>query len=249
MTPLPMRSVCVAPSSAGWAVFTPIALLLSGCVTIYQPLSGLQTPRVVDYEVENFPNLKLRVHCPGKDLLDSDEAQKLCQRVEQLFLNQGAEVEIVDLAGTPLDDEAPEASKTIDREALTLELSARSLGKNTSLLMWTFSILTFTLVPGMSEYSFVQDVRIRDAQGALLATAELKGRFVRFFGLGYWASNGLANWWFRDDDEDLNDAAFRRRLSQDLYGQLSQLVFNAQLRQRVLNGPALLTTTSTKSGR
>ena len=66
----------------------------------------------------------------------------------------------------------------------------------------------------VTDYTFAQDISIRDETGFLLIRDTLTGRFVRRFG-------------FSDDTEE----AFSR----DYYGQLSQLTLNAKVRRQVLN--------------
>lgn len=240
-----------------------LALLLgsSGCVAVYHPLAGLQTPVVVDPTLGNLTDVRLLVHCVPKDILEG-EAGLLCNRIKTLFENQGAEVKTVTSVGRSADDEtfeppleeeppppadpAPgEAPKKEEKKApprlrpdLIMELRARHLHERTDYPMWILSWMTFTLAPGISENTFVQEVTIRDNRGSLLAQAELKGRIVRYFGLGYWAVNGLLDLTFRDDDEELSDEQLSRSLSNDLYGQLSQMVFNANMRRRVFEDPA-----------
>ncbi len=249
-----------------WIVLL-LALGQVGCVSVYQPLSGLQAPVVVDPALGNFDGVRILVHCVPKDVLKG-EAGKLCQRVRTLFENQGAyvksvtslarssedaEFDRVDLdeppppaakPGEAKEGESAEASKKKKeprriKADLIVELRARNLHEDTDYLMWTLSWFTFTLAPGISENTFVQEVIIRDARGSPLFTGQLKGRIVRYFGLGYWVGTKLINWIGRDDHEDQNDEQLSKALSADLYGQLSQMVFNANMRRRVLGGPEL----------
>lgn len=230
----------------------------SGCVTVYHPLSGLHAPVVVDPEVGNLPDLRIVLHCVPRDIL-KEKAGVFCQHVQQLFENQGAEVHTVtSVTRTAADGEfrapapatppggakespgAPAEGTTKVKKPpalpphLIVELRARHLMERTHWTMWTLSMFTLTLAPGISENIFVQEVVIRDATGNLLVSGELKGRIVRYFGLGYWLSTKLVNLIARDDDEDLNDGRLKEVLSADLYGQLSQMVFNANMRRRVL---------------
>jgi len=228
----------------------------TGCTTVYHPLSGLHAPVVVDPQVGNLPDLRIVVHCVPRDILKKT-AGALCQRVQQVFENQGAEVRTVTSAGrteadTRFEVAAPpvvkqDASKPTDAKAkkpkpppalrpdLIVELRARHLHERTHYTMWVLSFFTLTLAPGISENIFVQEVLIRDDRGNLLVSGELKGRIVRYFGLGYWVSSKLINLIARDDEEDQNDDNLKRLLSEDLYGQLSQMVFNANMRRKVLD--------------
>ena len=71
------------------------------------------------------------------------------------------------------------------------------------LFIWTF----------VTDYSFAQDITVRDADGALLIEDTLMGRFTQRFGFGEEASE---------------------RFSRDYYRFVSQLTHNARMRQRVL---------------
>lgn len=223
-----------------WPAAVLLAALLIGntaCITVYQPLSGLHAPVLVDPALGNFDGLRILVHCIPKDILE-DQAARLCQRVGQLLENQGAEVETVATIGRIQDDASIEEGEGDEKPRtevdLVVELRARHVHENTDTLMWTLSFLTLTLAPGISENSFVQEVMIRDGKGSPLVNGELRGRIVRYFGLGYWASNKLLDLIARDDDEELTAEQMRKSLSEDLYEQLSQMVFNANMRRRVL---------------
>ncbi len=216
----------------------------TGCVTVYHPLSGLQSPVIVDPAMGNFHGLRMVVHCVPKDVLEG-KSGVLCRQVKRLFENQGAEVKTVtSLHRSSEPDEfedddqpAPKAGETptaAPKADLTVELTARHLHEHTDYTMWTLSMFTMTLAPGISENTFVQDVVIRDAQGSLLVRGELKGRIVRYFGFGYWATTKLLNLFVRDDDEAQTDEVLSKNLSMDLYRQLSQMVFNANMRRKVL---------------
>lgn len=231
-----LRGIVLRIALAAWT------LGLTGCVTVYQPLSGLHGPVVVDPGLENFPELDLVIRCIPRELLEPEDAERLCQKLERLFENQGARVTtIATLDPDDRDDADADAEGGDDADTgprphqLTLELRARELDAHSSGIMWFWSIMSFTLAPAMSEQTFEQQVTVRDATGARLMTASLEGRLVRYYGLGYWVGNGLLNWLFRDDDEDLDAEQLERSLSDDLYRQLSQIVYNAEQRHRVLS--------------
>ena len=220
-----------------------LALGGSGCVHTYQPLSGLHRPVVIDTGVANFEDVRLAIYCPPGDLLDASEAASLCRKVGVLFENQGAQVttatrdrRLQDRAGADLgatEDDTPATD-------LILELRARDLHESNDPVTWLLCMGTFTLVPAITESTFSQDVIIRDGSGFLLGTDTLKGRVVRSFGVGAWAGNKLLDLVWRDKEEELTGDVAKRDLSADLYQQLSQLVFNAKMRQQVLTeGPSL----------
>ncbi len=203
-----------------------------GCVRAYQPLSGLNGPVVVDPTLPNFEDVHLDVHCVPGDALTRPEASILCRKLQVLFENQGASVVTHASEG---ETEAPE--QVPDRPVrLSVELRARDLHESRHAVSWALCIVTFTLLPGVLETAFAQDVVIRDDSGFLLVTDTLEGRLVERFGLGTWAGNALLDLTLRDDDEKVTGEAAERALSSDLYRQLSQLVFNARMHARVMGG-------------
>ena len=201
---------------------------------VYEPLSGLHRPIVIDTGLANFQDLRLAIYCPPGDLLNPSEAASLCRNVGTLFENQGASVTtaILDyrlLAEDPVegtDDPAP----TTD---LILELRARELHQSNNPVSWLLCLWTFTLVPAVSESTFAQEVVIRDGSGALISSDTLQGRIVRRFGVGTWGVNKVLDLGWREPEDELTGDAAKRDLSQDLYQQLSQLVFNAKMRWEV----------------
>ena len=65
----------------------------------------------------------------------------------------------------------------------------------------------------MTDYTFAQDVTIRDENGFLLAKDTLTGRVMMRMGF------------FEEAKDDF---------TRDYYGQISQMTFNAKLRRQVL---------------
>lgn len=210
-------------------------LSLSGCVRSYQPLTRLHDPVVVDPGARNFPELSLHVYCvPGKALKPA-QASVLCQRVAFLFENQGAAVEtfVEDPAlGSAMGGAGVGAETSPADLVLALEVDAvqKSLHPVTAVLCY-FSI---TIVPMVRETTFSQQVEVRDGSGFLLATDRYRGRLVERFGAGVWAGNWVLDRFVREPEERLTGEAASTDLSNDLYRQLSQLVFNARMRQEAL---------------
>jgi hypothetical protein len=238
--------LAAAPSLNRRAVGVVVALQIvaSGCVAVYQPMSGLHRPVVVDPQVANLQDVRLTVHCVPKDFLDEKGAAVLCRKVATLFENQGAEVHTITTVsrfGDPEDEELdePETRPAVPPPTdLTVELRARRLHSAYNPLLWVLCIGTLTLVPTFGEYTFVQEVEVRDASGFLLASDSLKGRLVRYFGLGAWAGNKLLDLVWREEEDELTGDRVREHLSKDLYGQLSQIVFNAKMQWQVLQQTA-----------
>jgi 3',5'-cyclic AMP phosphodiesterase CpdA len=210
-----------------WA---PVLLALSGCVTTYQPLVALQRPVAIDSELANFDGLQLLVRCEPGDFVGTEESELLCKRLRTLFSNQGAKVET----------EVPEEGRFAPRDQnaakpdLIIELKARLVQSENSLLLWALNFATLTLIPAITDYTFAQEVSIRDSSGFMLSADSLQGRFVRYFGVGAWAINAMADLLARVPSERLTTNRFKEEFSQDFYGQLSQLAFHAQMRAQVL---------------
>ncbi len=227
------------PSVALALWLTLVCSVTAGCVRIYQPMSGLHRPAVVDPQAANFEDLRLTVHCVPGGLLSRGDASSLCRKVGTLFENQGAQVTIIDTVGRSdaieegLTEEAGEESSEPQTD-LTLELRARKLHEATHPLSWVLCIGTLTLLPGITEATFAQDVSIRDGNGFLLVSDSLEGRMVERFGGGPWVGNWLLDVVWRDKEDRLTGGAADRDLSADLYQQLSQLTFNAKMQWQVL---------------
>jgi len=237
----------------------------TGCVHTYQPLQGLHQPVITDPTVRNFEGVNLTVHCVPGDGLTRQQNLTLCRRVGTLFENQGATVTTIDTAervslddtldqrsqasatpdqdGAPADDQAPPTE-------LILELRSRELERRNPTLNAVLCSISFTLIPAVEDQTHALDLTVRDEDGFLLVRDTLKWRLIRRFGLGVWAGNQIADWLIRDKDEQRGrdgqrDLSVGRKtagadFSEDLYGQLTQIVFNAQMRRSVLHevGPA-----------
>ncbi len=209
----------------------PLALAgsLCGCVTVYQPLVALQRPAVINPELNNFEGLRLMVRCLPSDYTDTGDSEVLCQNIRTLFANQGAEVELEVPEGDLPTREEPAA-----RPDLVLELTSRAVHSENSSLQWLLFYASATLIPAVTEETFAQEVVLRDADGFLLGSDSLQGRFIRYVGLGYWGINALIDLIVRPKDEQLTGNAAKADFSKDFYGQLSQLAFHARMKQKVL---------------
>ena len=66
--------------AAAWVLMSCAGLLLGasnlGCVHVYQPMSGLHEPVVVDTSMANFPDLRLTVFCDRGELLSALKKMK-----------------------------------------------------------------------------------------------------------------------------------------------------------------------------
>jgi hypothetical protein len=191
----------------------PAALcaLATGCVTIYQPLSGLHRPVAIDTSYANFDDVSVTFHCVPGDVIDEGDSQTLCRSLALLFENQGALVTTRSTAGLlPEPDEltAEAEGKAPPETALNVRLESRLIHKEESRTAWPFPWPTVT-----TDYTFAQDISIRDETGFLLARDTLTGRFVRRFGF---------------------TSEAKKKFSADFYEQVSQLALNARMRRQVL---------------
>jgi len=210
----------------------------TGCVRVYQPMSGLHQPVVVDPTAPNLAGVGLAVRCvPGKEL-NHTESAALCRRVGTLLENQGARVTTSISAATEEDPYAALIEEQSDAAPVTTELSLELRAERThranNMLSWAIAVGTLSLVPARLESSFAQTVTIRDANGFQLVSDTLEGRIVHYYGVGAVVGNFVLDLLWRDKDERLSGNTAKRELSADLYGRLSQMMFNARMQAEVL---------------
>jgi hypothetical protein len=207
-------------------------------VQVYQPLSGLHRPVVVDPQMPNLRDVNLEVYCVPGDYLSAEENRRLCRRVGALFENQGAMVSTYtqDRRAPQEELEAPTTTDTATgpRTDLTIELRSRETYSNRNPLSAWLCWSTLTMVPAVTETSFAQDIVIRDGTGFLLVSDTLQGRLVRYFGLGTWMVNQAMDLVWREEADKVSGDAANQDLSDDMYRQLSQLMFNAKMQWEVL---------------
>ena len=230
-----------------------LALLASGgCVHVYQPLDGLHQPIVVDPTLRNFEGMALTVHCvPGGEGFSRMDNLALCRRVSTLFENQGAVVTTIDTA-MPYDVEETPEGEVEPGSKLTLRLQSRRISKSNATLSALISSMTLTLYPAKEDEVYALDLSVRDEDGFLLVRDTFKWRLVHRYGAGVWIANRVSDWLVREEDEKLGrdkgntgDLSLGKKsageeMSNHLYGQLSQVVFDAKMRRSVLHevGPA-----------
>jgi len=168
-----------------------LCALLAGCITAYQPMSGLHRPIAVDTDYENFADLSLTLHCIAGDVVDASQARELCRKLTRLFENQGCDVKTRVSTGR-LSDSDPEPEVGAPRTALNMRLSSRLIHEiETDLIIWSY----------WTDYTFAQDIVVTDETGFLLVKETLTGRFVTRLGF------------FSDADEDFS-ADFYGQVSQ-----------------------------------
>jgi hypothetical protein len=231
------RSSTRAPRGRWWprgALGCILACLLSNCVTVYQPLVALQRPVVLAPDVANFEGARVLLRCVPGDWIDAADSRQLCKNLRALFTSQGAQVDVEVPRGRGAGLGRGEAGAEATKPDLVVDLSARLLHEENSALLWALSLASLTLVPAITEYTFAQDIVIRDAQGFQLAADTLEARFERTFGLLVWAVNGWLDLLVRPKSEALLGDAYRQDFSRDFYGQLTQLAFHARMRAQVM---------------
>lgn len=211
--------------------------LLSGCVTVYQPLQTLARPVALDITEANFEGLKVLVRCPAGEFVKAGDAKRLCNKIQRVFTNQGALTEGGLLSAKPArrsQDPEPQAAApgmpASPKVDLIIDLKGRLLHFDIDKLMGALCVVSLTLVPCVSDTSLAQDVTIRDGDGFVLATDSFQARFVSYFGLAMWAVNGLLDLLVRAPEDRLIGNAQKAEVSDDFYSQLSQLALHARMR-------------------
>ncbi len=203
---------------------------LSGCVTFYQPQLALQRPVAVDpQQPTNFTATRVLVRChPAEGV----EADVLCRNVRSSLSKQGAKVttEIV----RP-NARAPESKEATEAPQYVIDITSKLLDHSENFLLNVLFAVSFTLVPSWEEWTFSQDVRVRDATGFVLAQQSFQERFVETVGLGIWGINAIVDLLIRPKDEQVTGDGAKAEFTRDLHAHLAQLLHNARVRARVMN--------------
>lgn len=207
-----------------------LALAMTGCVTVYQPLVGLQRPIAVDPQApDNFSATRVLVRChPAEGV----EADVLCRNLRSSLSKQGAQVttEVVRPSGKISASAQSEAAPQF-----VIDVTSKLVHQKDEPLLQLLNIVSLTLVPAISETTYGQEFRIRDAQGFVLAQQSFQERFVQSFGLGVWVLNGLIDLLIRPKSEQVTGDGYKEEFTRDLHGHLAQLLHNAKVRARVMN--------------
>jgi len=205
---------------------------------VYQPLSGLHEPAVVDPTALNFEDVSLTVRC-FRGELSRQQSAALCEKVGTLFENQGAKVYTVDGDG-PSEERFDDEDEPVDgldatapRTDLALELRSRQVSKSVDRLSWAAFSSTFSIYPAENEFTFSQDVVVRGGDGVLLSSKSLQGRVIERVGLAMSLIAQVKDGLSKDPEYVPMDKVAAVELSRDLYQQLSQIVYNAKLQWRV----------------
>jgi hypothetical protein len=210
----------------GWAA---MAVAMTGCVTVYQPLVGLQRPIAVDPQSPtNFANTRVLLRCHPSDAVWPDE---LCRNLRSSLSKQGATVttEVV----RPSPRAAPAAPSETPAQFI-IDITSKLIHASGDTILSLLNIVSFTIVPAVTEETFGQEISIRDGQGFILAQQSFQERFVKSFGIGVWALNGLIDLLIRPKSEQVTGDGYKQDFTRDLHGHLAQLLYNAKVRARVM---------------
>lgn len=211
------------------------ALFGAGCVHDYQPLSGLHEPVVVDTRLQNLAGLRVTTVCDRGDLLSRTENSQMCRYLGQLFENQGATVINLTGGNTDMMDAPIEGEKVEEPTTdLLVELRHRRIRKGHHPESWVLNYLTLYIVPGIRESTFAIDVTVRDGEGFMLEKRTLSGRIITRYGVAPWVVEKIVTNELKTGGEDPEEYTAEAQLSKDVFGQISQLVFNASVRRELL---------------
>ena len=206
----------------------------SGCVTVtlYEPMGVLQRPTLVVPATSTFERTRVQVRClPGSDM-PSGDAEKVCRLVSASLRGQGAETETV--VPRQLEDSPPSLAFDGAGADLSIEIESATEHHYDHPFLGVVSCLTLTLVPSFAEETYRSQVVVRGRNQTILAEDTLRARFVTYNGVLLWAANYVADWLFRDDDNDVSGDLGLKDFSRDYYGQIAQLTYNARVRSELL---------------
>ena len=219
------------------------ACLGSGClsVTLYEPMGALQRPTLVSAGGSSLADTRVYVRChPDDKYLPPGDAERVCRQLSTALRRQGADTETTVPRGR--DDSGP--AQAFDGQGADLTVDIRSRTEHAydyPLLAWP-AVLTCTTIPVIEEETYAQDIEVRGRSMTVLASQTLRARFVTYTGWAVWSFNQLADFFFRDDQNDLSGDIGKKEFSSDFYRQISQLTFNARVRSDLLG-----LTTSTRA--
>lgn len=202
----------------------------SSCVTFYQPQLALQRPVAVDAQTPtNFTDTRVLVRCHPAEGVEPDV---LCRNVRSSLSKQGAKVttEVVRPNGR-----APESKEASEAPQYVIDITSKLVDHNEPFLLNVLFAFSFTLVPAWEEWTFSQDVRVRDASGFVLAQQSFQERFVETVGLGIWGINAIVDLLIRPKSEQVTGDGYKREFTTDFHDHLAQLLHNAKVRARVMN--------------
>lgn len=222
-----MRATSIA------VVLGAVVVVHTGCaVTLYQPMGALQRPTAVNVDDPNFQDTRVLVRCIPREGFAAADAEKACRQIARSLQQQGAETETI--VPRNLDEGLPADAFDGRGAELTVELTARIEHANDWPLLSAASCVTCTAVPSVVEGTYVQDVTIRARNQTVLAEETFRARLLSYTSCLLWSVNGILDWAFRDDEDDLTSDGANKAYSRDLYRQIAQLTYNARVRSDLL---------------
>ncbi len=213
-------------------VVVVMAAHATGCVTLYQPMGALQRPTLLHPGDQNFAGTRILIRCLPSDDLPAGDAEKVCRNLSQSLRAQGADTETI--VPRSLDDGQGRLAFDGVGADFTIEVDSKTEHAYDYPGMAIAAGLTLTAVPAIEEETYAQRITVRGKNQVILTSDTLRARFVTYTGCLVWSINGLVDWLFRDDDNDLTGDVANVSYSRDFYRQVSQLAHNARVRSDVL---------------
>jgi hypothetical protein len=204
-------------------------------------MGGLQRPTLVAPGGSSLNESRVFVRChPDDKYLPPGDAERVCRQLATALRRQGAEVETTVPRGR--DESGPAQAFDGQGADLTVDLRSRTEHHYDYPILAYPAVLTCTTIPIIEEETYAQDIEVRGRSMTVLASQTLRARFVTYTGWAVWSFNQLADFFFRDDQNDLSGDIGKKEFSADFYRQISQLTFNARVRSDLLG-----LTTSTRA--
>lgn len=210
-------------------------------VTLYEPMGALQRPTLVSPGGSALAETRVLVRChPDDKYLPPGDAERVCRQLATALRRQGAETETSVPRGR--DESGPAQAFDGQGADLTVDLRSRTEHSYDYPILTYPAVLTCTTIPLIEEETYAQDIEVRGRSMTVLTSQTLRARFVTYTGWAVWSFNQLADFFFRDDANDLSGDIGKKEFSADFYRQISQLTFNARVRSDLLG-----LTTSTRA--
>ena len=213
-----------------------MASLSAGCAHTYQAIGGLHAPAVVDPTAPNLAGQSVHVQCTPGEGQRTAHTVLLCRHVSTLFANQGARVTLTDPTTTPAASDLTGGH----RPDLSVTLVPSVAPQRSNAVGWLACVASAGLLTATTQSIFAIDTTVQDGDGFLLAQSRLEGRVVSRFGWGAWLDAVMTNQSWRPNSPQISHRAVSEQLSDDVYGQLSQLASNAAS-QRVIRPERIAT--------
>jgi hypothetical protein len=204
-------------------------------------MGALQRPTLVAAGGSSLTDTRVFVRChPDDKYLPPGDAERVCRQLSTALRRQGAETETSVPRGR--DESGPAQAFDGQGADLTVDVRSRTEHAYDYPILAYPAVLTCTTIPLIEEETYAQDIEVRGRSMTVLASQTLRARFVTYTGWAVWSFNQLADFFFRDDQNDISGDIGKKEFSADFYRQISQLTFNARVRSDLLG-----LTTSTRA--